>query len=77
MFFSCWSQEGEDEEVLSPEEKRQRAQEVTEGHILTQDEFKQVRMRQLATKVAADPRPKGKKRRGMDMALEEDSKRER
>ena len=55
-----------------PEEKIQKAKEVIQSRILTQEEFKQVRLRQLAKKLAVDKSNKGKKRKADVVEEEED-----
>ncbi len=45
---------------MNPEEKIQKAKDITQSRILTQEEFKQIRMRQLAKEVDTDPKVAGK-----------------
>lgn len=48
---------------LAPEEKIQKAQEVTQSRFLTQEEFKQLRVKELAKQMGAEAKgPRGKKR---------------
>ncbi|XP_064608416.1 protein SDA1 homolog isoform X2 [Liolophura sinensis] len=55
-----------EEEKLDPEERRKRAQEISAGRILTQEEFKQITLKQALKDV--EPGAKGKKRKHIEIS---------
>lgn len=71
-------QEGEEEEQLEPEEREKRAREITQSRILTQEEFKKLKLKQLSAHIsdARSTKKKGKKRQAdtsMDQLMEASS----
>lgn len=51
---------------LSKEERQEKAKAVSHSRILTQDDFKKIRMHQLSKQLALDPKHKAGKKRKSD-----------
>ena len=61
---------------MNPEERIQKAKDVTQSRILSQEEFRQIRVRQLAKQMGPDSKQgtaakKGKKRKRSEVTINE------
>ena len=56
---------------LTKEEQKKKAAEISQSRILTQEEFKQIRMRQMAKDLGADKKT-GRKRKSSEVNVEEE-----
>ena len=62
-----------------PEERKRKAQVITNTRILTQADFKKIQMRQLSKQMStqkANKDSKGKKRKSVEMATEDEPKKQ-
>jgi len=59
-------------DALDPGERVERARDIVQSRILSQDEFKKIKQRQVSKLVDADKRGRGKKRRAPEEELEEE-----
>lgn len=71
LIMNVFGQEEDPElEALDPEEKVQKARDVTQARILTQEDFKKLRTRQLSKQLRPDAKGKGNKRQSSEAVVD-------